>query len=196
VTKEVTSRHQRNRLRTRGQIQSAIYQLLQEKSYTEMSIQDIVDQADVGRGTFYLHFKDKDEAVWSLIEKGLKETDFLAHQAFEQDPSTVTFEKAIQNIFHHVEQNKRFYEIMLGDKGNAAIALRVQDWLAKDIEKEASILNIPALITGVPLPVAAQYMSGAITRLAIWWLMTPNQYGAVEMAEFTYRTFTYGVHWQ
>jgi len=196
MPKEVTSRHQRNRMRTRHQLQIATYQLLQDKGYAEITIQDIVDRADVGRGTFYLHFRDKDEAVWSLIEEGLQKTDFLAHQAYQQDPSSVTFKTAIHNIFNHVEQNKLLYEIMLGDKGNAAISLRVQDWLAKDIEREAISFNSPSLINGVPLPVAAQFITGAITRLAIWWLITPNPHSAAEMADFTYQALTLGVDWQ
>jgi AcrR family transcriptional regulator len=193
---EKISRHQRNRLRTRKQLENAVYDLLHEKGYDDITIQDIVDTADLGRGTFYLHFKDKEEAVWSLIEHGLRDTDLLAHTAFEQDPSSVTFETALQNMFHHVEQNKLLFQIMLGSKGNATITQRVQDWLAKDLIQEAEMLDSAQIIPGVPIEIAAQLITGAITRMAIWWLENPNSYSPEEMANLTYLALINGVDWR
>jgi AcrR family transcriptional regulator len=196
MSTENMSRHQRNRLRTRHQLEDAVFELLQEKGYDEITIQDIVDTADLGRGTFYLHFKDKEEAVWSLIEHGLQETDLLAHQAFEEDPSSVTFETALQNMFHHIEQNKMLFKIMLGSKGNAVITLRVQDWLARDLEQEANTLNSQQIIPGTPIEIAVQLITGTVTRMAIWWLENPNPYSADEIAKLTYKALVTGVDWR
>jgi AcrR family transcriptional regulator len=195
ILPENMSRHQRNRLRTRHLLEQAVFDLLQEKGYEAITIQDIVDTADLGRGTFYLHFKDKEEAVWSLIEHGLQQTDFMAHQMFEQDPASVTFEIALQNMFRHVEANQSLFKIMLGSRGNAVVTLKVQDWLAKDMEREARSLQMLNLIQDVPLPIAAQLVTGAITRLAIWWLETPNEYSADEMAAFAYQGLRKGIAW-
>lgn len=190
------SRHQRNRLRTRRQLEQAVFNLLREKDFDSITIQDIVDTADLGRGTFYLHFKDKEEAVWSLIEHGLRETDLLAHMAFEQDPASVTFETAIQNMFHYVDQNKILFQIMLGSKGNATVIQRVQDWLANDLIQEANTLKRDQIIAGVSIEIAAQLITGAITRMAIWWLENPNPYTADEMAAMTFLALKNGVDWR
>ena len=45
------------------------FKLFTEKGLKETSIQDIVDNANVGKGTFYLHFKDKYELRDILIAK-------------------------------------------------------------------------------------------------------------------------------
>ena len=192
---EPVTRHQRNRLRTRRLLEQAVFDLLQAKGYEEITIQDIVDTADLGRGTFYLHFKDKEEAVWSLIEHGLQDTDLLAHRDFDGNPGSATLENALKYMFHYVEANQDLFKIMLGSKGNAAVTLKVQNWLAADLEREALALNVPQLIQDVPLPIAAQLVTGAITRMAIWWLETPNAYSADEMAKFTYQGLCNGVLW-
>ena len=57
------SRHERRRLQTRRLLMQTTLQLVLEKGFGGVSIQDITDRADLGRGTFYIHFKDKDEVV-------------------------------------------------------------------------------------------------------------------------------------
>jgi AcrR family transcriptional regulator len=49
--------------RTRAMIEQAFLDVLQEKSFTSMSVQDITEKAGVNRTTFYLHFTDKYELV-------------------------------------------------------------------------------------------------------------------------------------
>ncbi|MCJ7529956.1 MAG: TetR/AcrR family transcriptional regulator, partial [Anaerolineales bacterium] len=55
------TRHERRRLQTRKLLIQTTLQLVLEKGYDAISIQDITERADLGRGTFYLHFKDKEE---------------------------------------------------------------------------------------------------------------------------------------
>lgn len=190
------NRHQKNRARTRKQLEQAVFTLLLKKGYDAITIQDIVDQADLGRGTFYLHFRDKEEAVWSFIENGLRETDLLAHEKVNQDPSAATFKTALNNVFKHVEKNRDLFKVMLGSQGSAAVTLKVQDWLAQDIEKEVRANYAPLPVPLVPLTISAQILTGAITRLAIWWLETPNPYSAEEIAELGYKAIKHGIDWE
>ena len=47
--------------RTRELLQKALIALISERRYDAITIQDIVDRANVGRTTFYLHYSSKDE---------------------------------------------------------------------------------------------------------------------------------------
>ena len=39
--------------------------LMQEKPYDAITVQDIIDRADVGRSTFYSHYRDKEDLMVS-----------------------------------------------------------------------------------------------------------------------------------
>ena len=49
--------------RTRQLLDDALIELILEKGYDNITVQNIVDQANVGRSTFYAHFLDKDEGL-------------------------------------------------------------------------------------------------------------------------------------
>lgn len=196
VEEQPLNRHQKNKLRTRRQLEEATLRLLMEKGYDPITIQDIVDEADLGRGTFYLHFRDKEEAVWSIIQKGMQESDALAHQLAQQAPNQVNIKTGFINMFHHIDKNRELFRIMLGSRGHNVITLKVQDWLAKDLEKEMVTNFAPKPTNGVPLSITSQIVTGAVTRLAIWWLETPNPYSAEEMAEMCYQSLVVGFQWE
>ena len=54
--------------RTRELLQKALIELISERGYDAITIQDIVDRANVGRTTFYLHYNSKDELFMSCHE--------------------------------------------------------------------------------------------------------------------------------
>ncbi|WKB35713.1 TetR/AcrR family transcriptional regulator [Terrilactibacillus sp. S3-3] len=64
-------------LKTRDAIKSHFLDLLLNKSFTDITVKDIADAARIGRGTFYLHYKDKFDLLDQLINEGL--ADVLKH---------------------------------------------------------------------------------------------------------------------
>ena len=58
--------------RTRALLLSALLDLIVEQGYEEITVQDIVDRANVGRSTFYAHFLDKRELLLTGVD-GLQE---------------------------------------------------------------------------------------------------------------------------
>src|SRR5579862_660329 len=54
--------------RTRQRLGIALVELMQEKSIDEVSVQEVLDRAAVGRSTFYLHFNDKNDLLLSQLE--------------------------------------------------------------------------------------------------------------------------------
>ena len=85
------SRVERKRRETRARIIAAAEKLMSEGPVDEVTIQLITDAADVGHGTFYLHFKSKYEVLVPIIQERAATADARVQQALadESDPARV-----------------------------------------------------------------------------------------------------------
>ncbi|MCP5065359.1 MAG: TetR/AcrR family transcriptional regulator [bacterium] len=64
-----TTRSQRRRAETRARIVEAAERLMRERGVEAVTIHDITEAADVGHGTFYLHFKTKTDVLSPVVER-------------------------------------------------------------------------------------------------------------------------------
>ena len=58
--------------RTRGRLSDALVVLMLEKPLDKIAVQEVLDRASVGRSTFYLHYRDKDDLLLCVLEDGLE----------------------------------------------------------------------------------------------------------------------------
>lgn len=176
------NRHARRRLNTIAKLKEATLELLLEKGYDTVSIQDITDRADLGRGTFYIYFGSKEEIVWSILEDGFKRTADDAVQRFNNKlPDNPEFISYV-NIFEHAQQNKNLYRVMLGSQGSSLLTNRVQEYLVSDFVQDMKNFDVYNQLD-LPQEISAHIITGALFSLLVWWLETPNQYSPAEMAE-------------
>src|SRR5271170_3820458 len=98
--------------RTRQLLRESLIELILEKGYDAVTVQDITDHANLGRATFYLHYRDKEE----LLLQSLKATfDELAARIGPLTPNTLselTIPPAIL-AFQHAAEHRDLYRIML-----------------------------------------------------------------------------------
>ena len=64
----VEAKEDRRVQRTRLTIRSAMVSLIRERGFEDLTVQDIIDRADVGRSTFYAHFKSKEDLLAGSVE--------------------------------------------------------------------------------------------------------------------------------
>jgi AcrR family transcriptional regulator len=181
------TRHQRRRLRTRQQLQAALLDLILEKGHENVSIQDITDRADLARATFYLHFKDKDELLWSVIEDVIHATEREILEEYTGELPSQAEYYGFRNIFDHVDRNRDTYLVILGSKGSAEMYHRVHQYLVEETMRDIQNFDIYAGIRQPP-EITARIVVGSLLSLAIWWLETPNEYSAQEIAGMLYQT--------
>jgi AcrR family transcriptional regulator len=162
-------------------------ELVLEKGFESIVIQEITDRADVGRGTFYFHFDDKVDILWSVVEDRIHLTEQQVMERFDGTiPDQVEYYGYV-NIFQHVAENKDTYRAILGGKGSQEIASRVKAYLVGETLKDMETLGIYADI-GQPPELTAQIVVGVLTSLAIWWLESENEHTPKEMGAIIYRT--------
>jgi AcrR family transcriptional regulator len=181
----------RRKQRTRRMLRDALMSLILERGFDALTIQDITERADLRRATFYLHYRDKDELLLTILQETVNELvseiepymkgDVLAGKT-KVEPYRVTF--------RHIAEHRDLYRIILSGGGSAAIAERIQEYLASVVMN--SLKSVPARSLQVPKDVLANFIAGAEISLIAWWLKVGQQYSADDMAHMVHRLILNG----
>ena len=99
-------------VKTQESMKKAVIELMTEKNFDDITIQDIADRANINRGTIYLHYQDKFDLLDKLIEAHLNELGDMEKWACELDWSN-----ALVPYFEYFEKNYLFFSTMLASKG-------------------------------------------------------------------------------
>jgi AcrR family transcriptional regulator len=180
----------KKRARTRDDLLAAARKVFARRGYHDTSILDITEEADVGVGTFYLHFRDKDEVFRTLIDEVLA---ILESQVITEvrKYQTLSVEVIIHSILRHAYDQRDLFRIALTG-GQISSAMHIEDVIAQGflrvIEQGASLE-----LQGVyDLPLLARFVTGIIAQGIIWWFdqdkPEPNQ-----MAEQMIQLLRYGL---
>ena len=171
---ELTDSTDRRVLRSRRMLVEALGKLLKKRDFNELSIQEIVDEADLTRATFYLHYPDKAALLEAM--------------------STERFGEMLR---------KRGITSGTGAGALYAIALGVCDYLAKALGCPSSLSKMPqdrfvipvlealfrekadsyTLMAGVDLDTFATTLAWAIFGAASRWAQTKDRRPAEQMAK-------------
>jgi len=82
------SRRQKRVVRTRRRLKEAALDIFSEKSVDATTVEEITEKADVGKGTLYQHFEDKEEIVVTLVEEAVEHLiDRI--RAYDRPPDTL-----------------------------------------------------------------------------------------------------------
>lgn len=154
--------------RTKQLLREALVSLILERRYETITVQDILDRANVGRSTFYAHFRDKEELLLSGFYE--LEHDLHAHIREEVEEQKEAGTLSCLSLFQHAESNHRFYKAMVGSKGIEIVVKTgteyIRIYLREQINQLGSNSNEPV----VPIPVLVNTLTGALMSLLRWWL--------------------------
>lgn len=186
----------RRTLRTRRQLRDALMALILEKGYDGVTIEDITERADLGRTTFYLHYRDKE----GLLMESL---DAIAEDLKEQIKTQVELNERgaappVQPIaltFRHAHENADLYRIILSGQGATRVASRLRLIIMEAVLEILSVRLKRAnlvLQSDISLEVTAGYFAGAMLGFMTWWLEEKIPATPDEMADTFMRLFFEG----
>ncbi len=174
------NRHDRRSQRTQQALIDALFALLAEKHYDEISIHEIVDRANVGRSTFYAHYQSKDELLKSGFERALD----LLTQHVCVDVSNQEVRLDATPLFRHAQGHYDLFrtlawgsglEVLTGE-GHEALSAKLQERLAPELAGKPE--------PRVPLPIVACSLAGTLLILLKWWLDHKMPYPPERMDDF------------
>src|SRR6476620_10890979 len=102
-------RTDRRTLRTRDALGDALVELMHERPFKSITVQEVLDRAEVGRSTFYTHYRDKDDLFLSDVEDFWEMISSLLERTGE-DSNRVA---PVRELFSHVAKAKAFREALV-----------------------------------------------------------------------------------
>lgn len=171
--------------RTRRLLQEALTALMLEKSYDDITVQDIIDRADVGRSTFYAHFLDKEDLLLSGFETLRKTLGEHVHKTKSAQASSAPsgIEVIAHDLFEHVDEYKPLYKVWVGRHDDQAIIRKVHNYLSDIIQNllKAEWGNPPD--SKIPFELLHYHTANSLLGLLIWWLHQDIPCSAEEMSQ-------------
>ncbi|MEV0294312.1 TetR/AcrR family transcriptional regulator [Nocardia sp. NPDC050710] len=119
--------------RTRNLLHQALIELMLERGYERISVSDILERADVGRSTFYAHFRDKDDLLLVSSTEYLRAT-IMAARPDPEDPAAPAMSAPlapVYTLFGLAAENPEVYRALLGRKANAVLLRATRGMVAK-----------------------------------------------------------------
>jgi AcrR family transcriptional regulator len=157
--------------RTQQLLQTALIALIQEKGYEALSVQDIIDRANVGRATFYAHFDNKEDLLVSRLE-GLR-VSLQAHQRQALAQATRAEDRVFaysREMFVHVNEHRTVFRSMVGKRSGAVIQHLFHKMLVDLVREDVKALLPQKAGGATPHEAIVQLIAGGLFGLVLWWV--------------------------
>ena len=152
--------------RTRDRLGDALVELVQEKAFDAITVQEVLDRAGVGRSTFYAHYRDKDDLFLSDLDEFLDAmANLLSHRGDASDRVA-----PVREFFAHVADARRLHSALVASGRIHDFLELGQGHFARAIERRLAELPRSRGLAAGERTALAQALAGALLSLLTWWL--------------------------
>jgi AcrR family transcriptional regulator len=177
-------------LRTRDALGDALIDLMLERPFADITVQQVLDRADVGRSTFYSHYSDKDDLFVSDVEDFWEAMSTLLLRRKEASERVAP----VRELFAHIGEAREFYSTLV-------ISGKIQDVLelgrghfARAIDQRLGALPRARRISPDRRPALGHAFAGALFSLMSWWIDRGMHTSPAEMDEVFHQMVWSGVN--
>jgi len=174
-------------IRTRKALRTSLYELILERGYDDISIQHITDHADLGRATFYLHYKDKDDLLLDLMQK-ISDDFFQTLPKEEKAENPYLNESALKRMFDYAEEYYDFYRVTIREKGGVVGIRYLMQIMREQISKTFLEMDERKIETLYTRDLIENYVTGALFMIVFWWLDNEMPIPTEDMARMLLKT--------
>ena len=171
--------------RTRRLLREALLELVAEKGYDHVTVQDVIDRADLSRATFYAHFRDKDDLLVSGLDELVEALrDALAAYVREGQRASERALGTVQALLEHVDAHRWLYRGSVGGRAGTLVMRQLRRRLTALFRQNfQDVVDSWRLSPPVPLQVTAEFAVGACLGVVWWWLEQDEPLPAERMTE-------------
>ncbi|MFE4709972.1 TetR/AcrR family transcriptional regulator [Paenibacillus sp. NPDC056722] len=166
-------------LKTRSAIKKAFIELMAEKKFEEITINQISERANLNRGTIYLHYMDK----YNLLEKCIEEhSEVLRGLCVPENHEDhhLPIRDSLLRAFEYIEKHYLFYYSMLNNKGLFYFWQNMQQMMMQGISSQISMDRINQHANK---EILVRFLTSAAVGVVEWWIMNEIPYSAEEIAD-------------
>lgn len=152
--------------RTREKLGQALIDLILEKPISAITIQEVLERAGVGRSTFYVHFRDKNDLLFSQLEMFLEFMSMKLSREREDSRRVAP----VEEMFEHIGGQNRIYRALAESGQLQDFFDMAQDAFARSIARR---LRESGRVTGLSrteLAARGTVLAGSLLALMRWWI--------------------------
>ena len=171
-------------IRTKTALRQAINEIIKEKEYSNITVEDITSRANIGRTTFYLHYQDKEDLLLEELEEQLS----LIANEFSRHPLIFWIREQngimIKSILEIIKNNSELYRCMTHDQSNKAYERfkKINSNAAWKLINESPWAQRRISHMSIPVDFLIEFYAGAMWSSIVWWVSNNFEVTIDEMA--------------
>jgi AcrR family transcriptional regulator len=176
--------------RTRDALGDALVELMHERPFKSITVQDVLDRAGVGRSTFYSHYRDKDDLFLSDVEDFWEMISTMIERNGEESNRVAP----VKELFAHVAEVKVFRQALVASGKFHDVMELGQGHFARAIERRLTKLNMVPGAKPEQFAALAHGLAGTLFALLGWWIDHGMRVSAAEMDKMFHQLVWTGVN--
>lgn len=172
----------RRQQKTRDTIFKAFSKLIEQKRYGNITVQEIIDEANIGRSTFYAHFATKDELLKALctdIFNHVFADELMSEKTHDFSGGNNDLETKLTHILHHLMDSETNIVGILSSESGELFMRYFKDYLTEIFSKYLNVIKMKA-----PADFVLNYLAGSFSETVKWWMDSKMKYTSEETARY------------
>ena len=186
-----SSKTDRRVRRTREALGHALIALMQEKPFETITVQDVLDRAGVGRSTFYVHYRDKEDLFITEVDEFF--AAISTHLSLRKDTSDRV--APVREFFAHMAEMHRFRAALVASGMFHDHLELARGHFARGIAQRLAELPRGRGIPAEQLTAISHAHAGALLSLSQWWIDHGMRESPAQMDDLFHHMVWSGVLW-
>lgn len=162
--------------KTRQLIMNTFIDLLAEKGFDKITINDIALRANINRGTVYLHYVDKFDLLDKCIETYV---ELLLHHCANGADTSLNA-SAFQSVFEYLEKNFAIYKLLLSNEGFGFFRSRLYSIIEQTVTE---VIGIKSENDAFSNGVTTHFLTSGFIGVLEWWINNSMPCNVQEITE-------------